>query len=767
MGTKKLQSRVHGLTDGLNLEASALNILPSEMMDGTVNVELLQNGAVRRRKGVDFLGTSAAGGNLQTVRTASTLLELKQESPSAVHVELTAPNGDIVKRIVLDVNNTFLVFKVTQDALTNIDAPTQTISRSESGINHSHDSQKFSNMQFAQSGNRMFFAGKHIHSGYLKVAADNENLEVVYLNAIIRDPAATTENATVKNNDKWYECIVTHTSDGSSEPGVSEGWEQFWFVQDGALPTGIAAWGSGNVYTSTFIIRYDKTSSATSTDTYPTTIEFFAGRVWLAGDPKYPNEVLASQVVVDDGDLEKFHQFADPFDASDATLVDDDGLRIAVQGAGLVRRLLRIGTSIFLGTTTGIWQISGGSDVFKATSFKSFNALKDGIDGPESMVVVDSEFVVFGQNTIWRSTIQSSLSVTTQGQASFKSISENRVETRYTAIPAGNKASARALYNPSERRIYYFYNKTRTDFDKSFNNDSQPGYSKDVLILDTRFQDDILATRQDDPDLNRSVKGSFFEYGLFDGAMAGKPYIACPFVSPDVPPIDETVVSGVRTVTNAGGATVVASGDPDAKDVILFLAMHRVVSGANTVIKHAFGTFNTSNLRDWSSNSTYSTSYNSPLFVGIQSMGDLLHRKNITYIYVVFKRVESGVLDGNGLDLSPGGCFMATAWNFANTSTHPKHSKFYKQITNSAGVDIVDNSTSNELIYSIDPKRQVYNPTRYTYSIAGSGDDGDSHVYYKHRVRGRGNAVQVMFTNEGDKDYHLIGWTQQFHGKVD
>ena len=43
MATNKLQARVHGMTDGLNLEASALNVLPSEMMDGTVNVELLQN----------------------------------------------------------------------------------------------------------------------------------------------------------------------------------------------------------------------------------------------------------------------------------------------------------------------------------------------------------------------------------------------------------------------------------------------------------------------------------------------------------------------------------------------------------------------------------------------------------------------------------------------------------------------------------------------------------------------------------------------------
>ena len=681
---------------------------------------------------------------------------------------MTAPNGDLISRIVLDVNNEFQIFEVTNSALSNIDVPTQTISRTVDGINHSHDNQKFANMQFAQSGNKLHFAGEYTHPGYLQVSSDNTNLEVVYTNVIIRDPDAVVENATVSNNSLWYECIQTHVSAAISEPGVGADWEQYWFVQDGALPTSIGAWSASSVtYTTTFLVRYSKFDTVAVTDTFPTTVEFFAGRVWLAGDPKFPNEVLGSQVLVLDADLEKFHQFADPFDTDDATLVADDGFRLAVSGAGLVRRMLRLGPSLFIGTTTGIWQFTGPEGVFKATNFSSYNVLRDGIDGPEAMVAVEDEFVIFGQNTIWRSTLQTSLSTTTSGQASFKSLSEDRVETRYSAIPVANKAAARALYNPSERRVYYFYNKTSTDFDKSFNSDSQPGYAKDVLVLDTRFQDEILSTSQDTKDAGRTVKGAFFEYSFFDGAKVEKPYIALPMVSPDVPPVDETVVSGTDTITNSLGAEVNAAGDADARDVILFLAMQRTVTGVNTTINHAFGTFNTSNLRDWASSTSYVLTYNSPLNVGIQTMEDALHKKAITYIYLLFNRVESGVLDSNGVDVTPGGCFMATAWNFVTDTTHPKHSKFAKQITNSAGVDVIDNSTTNELLYAVDPKRQVYHPTRYSYSNMDDGLDGSTQVYYKHRVRGRGNAVQVQFLNDGNKDYHLVGWTQQFHGKPD
>ena len=181
---------------------------------------------------------------------------------------------------------------------------------------------------------------------------------------------------------------------------------------------------------------------------------------------------------------------------------------------------------------------------------------------------IDDEFLVFGQDTIWRSTIQTNIFVTTSGQATFKSLSENRIETLYTSIPKASKASARAIYNPSERRVYYFHNKLATAWDDAFNNLEQPGYSKDALIIDTRFQDEILPTEQQQK-LKRTVKGAFFTYEYNDGAKVELPYIACPFIAPDVPPIDETVLGNSTSVTNSTGTLIVAGGTPDPKDVIL------------------------------------------------------------------------------------------------------------------------------------------------------------------------------------------------------
>jgi hypothetical protein len=763
MSTRKLQLPISGFTDGLNTEASVLNVLPSEMMDGSKNVEIFQNGSVRRRRGVDFLGTSDAGGNLQAVRTSSITAELKQESPAAKYVQLTAPNGNIVEKIVIDINNEFWVFNVTNTALTNIDSPTQTISRTVGGIIHSDDSQKFHNMQFAQSGNRLFFAAEHCHPGYLQVSSDNENLEVVYINIIIRDPNATTINDQRKNNSKWYECYKAHTSAAINEPGVGADWEEFWFQNEGAIPAAVAAWGTGATLTTTLLNRYDKRTSVTSTDTFPTTVDFYSGRAWFAGDPKFPNFVNFSQIVINDGDLEKYHQFADPFDTVDSAIVDDDGGVIQIQGAGLIERIITIGTALFVGSNTGIWQLSGPSGVFKATNFTSHNVLKDGIDGPECMVAVEDEFVVFGQDTIWRSTIQTNAFVSNTGQATFKSLSENRVETLYTAIPTASKASARAIYNPSERRVYYYHNKTATNFDKSYNGFTQPGYAKDVLVLDTRFQDEILPTEQQNK-LKRTVKGAFFVYEYNDGASGELPYIACPFIAPDVPPVDEPVVaSGVAVTANT--VAVVASGDADPKDVTLILVMRRSESGANATIHAAFASTNTTNIKDWNSDSTYALSYSSPIKSGVQTGGDGMHNKNLTYLHLVFQKSESGVLNSKGVDITPGGCYMATAWDYAISEDAPGHSRFFNQITTGAG-DLVTDALGNNL-YQRSSMREVYIPDRYTTSLAGAGDDGYSHVYYKHRVRGRGKAFQILFLNDNDKDYHLVGWIEQFHGKAD
>lgn len=732
MTTKKFQLNINGFTDGLNTEASVLNVLPSEFMEGTLNVELLQNGSVRRRRGIDYLGEISTDVFEATLETFATTADKDQQSPSVEKVSLTAPNGDLIERVIVSVKDEIHVYENTLTALTDPANPLQTLTT------QSHEEQEHHAMTFAQSGNRVYFAGAHTVPGYLKVDTDNTSLTVTSIDVLIRDPAATEANDRVSNNSKWYECIESHTSDtANDEPGLGTNESRFWFQLEGAVPGGTPAWSNATAYDSTFIKQYNKLNTPTATDTFPTTVDFFAGRIWLSGDTQNSNIVYFSQVIANDADIEKFHQFADPFDADDSALVDDDGGTISIQGAGVIHQVLAVGNSIFIGSTTGVHQITGPDGVFKATNFSNNQVLTDGIAGAFNMVKADNEFFIFGQHSIWRSVLSSSLVAGEQTKTTLKNASDNRVASLYQDIPLANKAAGRAIYNNSERRIYYFFNQTRLSWDTTFNHNVQPGYTRHVLIADTRFVDELAKAPEQ---IKRDVSGAFFLYEFDDGAGSEKPYIAAPFTAPDLSTNTEVVVDNAGAVVVDGAAENVTSADnQEAKDSIFFLSLRRSVSGGTVTISQAFATFETANLQDWSSDSTYTISYVSPLLTGIQTLGDVNRKKAATYIYFVFKKVESGVLNGNNVDLTPGGAFLRTAWNFSTNTTSNKYSG----------------------------QQQIYVPDRHSYALAGSGLDGHSHTWYKHRVRGRGNSLQVIVEADGDTDYHLIGWNEQFYGKQD
>jgi hypothetical protein len=660
-----------------------------------------------------------------------------QDSPSVIYARLTAPNGTLVERIIAFIDNKFKVYEVTNAGLRNIDDPYQNITLG----NFCAEQQKYYNLQFAQSGNRVYFAGRYIQPGYFQVDSDNASLVVSHYDVLIRDLSlsrtSTRVQKTIASVARWFECIEAHTSDANNSPGdgVNGTWQRYWIELDGAPASGTSSWGSGTSYTSNFIKRYNKLETITTSTPRPQTVEFFAGRVWLAGEITRPNMIYFSQVITKTADIEYYFQYADPNNTDDPDLVDDDGGTIELQGADIVYRLIALSSSICACAGVGIWQITGQNSIFKATSFSSFIALNDGIFGPECVTKVHQNIVIFGKTSIWFSNVEKSIAVNTTGQVTFKSLSEKRIQTMYNSIPDIAKQSGRVLFNPTDSRVYFFYNDEITDYDYSFNSDGQPGYSKNVLVFDTLFDEEELQQNE----IKRRVAGAFFKWELEDSADEGDPYIACAFVSPSVtsPASQAVVVDGEQV--QADGEDVVAEGGTVLNNTILVLALNRNESGGTTTIKGAFGVLQGSRLRDWYSDATYRTAYTSRVVSGIQSGGDIMHKKFITYLYFVFKKVESGVLDADNVDLTPGGCYLRTGYNFSTSETSAKYGS----------------------------QVQIYKPYRYNYSLNSGANDGHDHTWYKHKARGRGNAMQVIIENDGNKDFHLIGWAQQFAGKND
>ncbi len=746
MTTRKFQLPLSGFYSGLNTEASVLNVLPSELMDGSINVEIEQNGSLLRRKGIDFVGANSSGVFLQNTRANSPAEdETDAECTSAVFVRLTAPDGSLVQRVVVDVDNQWQVYKIDRDGFVNFDTPTQTTTR----VNLSFREQKQHHMSFAQSGRRVYFAGVHTIPGYFEVSADNTSLTFVNFDVIIRNPDATQINDQVKRTIssvvRWFDCIEAHTASTVNRPGDGTGDHQrFWAENFSAVPAAPATWVDTTVYVTQFIKRYDVNVTPTSAFTYPSTVEFFAGRIWLSGDSRNSNDILFSQVIDNDTKINRFYQAADPFDTTDANLADDDGGVITIQGAGLIHRLLAQSGSLFIGTDTGIFQISGPDGVFKATNFARALILDERIGGHYNMERVDQEFVIFGESSMWLSKIEKSISVTTTGEPSFINLSEPKIAKFYENIPKREKASALALYNSSERKLYYFFNASSREFSKKYNKHfpQHPVYFTNCLVMDTRFIAELLPFEaQEAAQLNRRVKGAFYLYEFSDMGDKGKPYISFPFKSfNSIGDSDYLVNAADSLITNAAGDSLVVSGEIQNKDSIMFVVGNRIDNGDGTItIKNAFGVLKGVSNTDWASDSTFAISYTSKAIFGSLTGGDIRHKKGGIYLFLVFDQTESNVLDASSLDITQGGATIRVATMWATTTASPYYG------------DAVD----------------VYFPGRFGLTRNTGIEEGHSHVWFKKRIRGGGNSIQFILENVDNRPFHLTGWNHQFWGKND
>lgn len=715
-----------GMTGGVTSERTVMNVLSTSLEDTSRNIEVLRNGSFRPRRGVDFVGQSDSAAYMHTIRTGTTSSETSQESPSGVYAEFKTSDGEIVEKTIIFQDNKFKIF--AHNNLRNYDSPNQTINPGS----YVNTQQKFHSTQMIFADNRIFFVGKKLQPGYLYLKTDNSTLGVVYLSIHTRDlDNATAVSSRVTLNGKYYECVEDHTS-ASSDTSATDSFgelvfNRYWMEVDNTnIPGGASAWAASTAYTTNIVRSSNKYSALSAVN--PHTVAFWKNRLWLGTDSK----AYYSQVSVDVADEKTnttpsgtheyslFLQTADPFDTTDPTPVPSDGGSIT-QDVGKLWQLLNSEDSMFLGTSSQIEEVRGASSDFTHTDFKKGRVINEGINGLDNMVLADNRVYAFANNNIWAAVDEQRVSQT--ALTKFAKVGGKKIKSYYIQIPKLNKGTARAVYSPTNEKIYYFHNAISTVFDASNRNTvGQNGYARSIMAVD------ISGTTTDlDPvEGEQFVENQIELWDYADTAEDGDTYIAYGFSTAPTDPSVNSVVVGADDIVVGADSVVVSglSGSQEGSDEIVVIAMERVVTGSSVAVKATIGVLESANLRDWASDGTRITDYTANADMGTQTFEDITSAKAARFLLFVLKKLTDGT----------GSCLCRTSFNFA------------------------DPDTSGESTGKTSTQTEIYYDTR----TVGSGGTVSMTNYkatrYKHRVRGRGVALQVSFENTAGKDFNLLGW---------
>ena len=543
----------------------------------------------------------------------------------------------------------------------------------------------------------------------------------------MRDPNDNTVDSLVKNNNVAYQCIVDHTSGSGSEPGVGSVWTQFWKRIGGAVSE--PAWVTSTVYGSNVDLVNNVISGGASLAAGEgfTHAAFVGGRAWYTGHKSAPATVFVTQPLrqaIPDADTvaELGHCFSvnDPHSVLDSSRTAADGGTIVIREAGTIKSMTVFREGIILFATNGVWAIPNAGN-FNATSFDVLKISDVPITSPDAFAVTDAGVIYFGVNAI------QNITITDNGNLVSQEIS-GPIRTFYNSISEYSKDTSFVCYNRLEQRVYWFTTFVEPTYAtgegpyRTVNFNKQPCAAQDILVYDLKL-------------------GAFYKYqtrkgvDLTDNDLM---FADCATIIGDFGEEANIINLAGDNIINAASDNIVSSsfdGTNIQEHMIMLVTNKKTISAGNDVFRYGFAHFKGDITQDFdnlvAADDDLKHTFDSEILSQQFIFEDVGHNKQAPYVHTIYRRVETGILDAGGDDLTPGGCLLQFRFNWA---TGPK-----------AGPQF------GTPFQSYVPQRWNINPND------GSLPDIEV-VLNRHKIQGRGRAFQVRFTNDGTKRFHLLGY---------
>lgn len=473
---------------------------------------------------------------------------------------------------------------------------------------------------------------------------------------------------------------------------------------------------SGNEYESpiNFHGQYDEASS-----TGFSTVAFYAGRVWLAGDTnsKRTNGVYFSKVLQKIEDSGVMMQVGDPTAQNNSDLLATDGGVIYITEADRIEKIIAYGAGVLVMAHNGVWMITGDGTGggFTATTFSIQKIGSTGIIGPQTVAATDQAMFYFGENGVQAVTLpqQGVIPIITD-------ISRSKIFTFYNAINRNARQQSKAIFDEISKKVFWFYLDAPTYAYPLF----QSCYNK-CLILDTRTG---AFTKYSFNTVETNDTGLFSIVGGFTNR-----YPATPFQQ------DEVVLSdGTEVIVTSGDEVVVFEAPLATEEFINNI--HVVMIDRSTADGCArICEFYDLSFLDFLTMGTHTTDYSSYVEAGDEILGDVQRNKQATYLHSYFLRTETGFdIDSSGKleAVRPSGCTVSGHWDWQDTATGHRWSR-------------------PQAAYRY---RRPYAPT----GTDDTYDTGEGIVYTKLKMRGQGKALTVQYNSVTGRDFQLQGFSVAF-----
>ena len=643
----------NNFTRGLITEATGLNF-PENSCTETFDCVFSEKGKVTRRLGFDYEGEYTT---TNVNKTDGAIVEYYWNSAGG------SGDTDIV---VVQVGATLYYYKVvgTESLSTNKFSFTTNLLTYEVGVS---TDVKGNPCQFTSGNGYLFVVHPLCKPIYISFTASVPSISENIINIQTRDLEGDKSDANYLNfgtrpstnsdphkynlyNQGWY--VSVRLDGGGGPTNVVTDWDSarsdfpsnsdIWYTfkdqneefNDGWIdrfPTTNTPAPKGHYILNEFSTNRSTLSGITVTErtsgnNRPSTVAFFASRVWYSGvnASEYNQKIYYSQIIDGVSQFGMCYQVNDPTAEDNSDLLPTDGGVIIIPDAGVIKKLFPMANSLIVFGTNGIWAIAGSEGVgFKATDYAIRKI--SSIETLSPLSFVD----VYGAPAWWNTdgifTITNS---EVSGTEAVQSLTDDAIKTFFLDIPSDNKLTVKGVFNPRTRIVQWVYRSTlAADINEKYTYDRVLNFN----ILSKAFYPWTIGTTSTSPTVHGII--------AYRGPLSQSQQVL--------------VTTAAGTVTDVNGADVYVNdfGEVTSGYSFRYLAMNN--TGASTWQMTWSQTIDDEYI-DWTTDSQ-NLDFDSYFFTGYKIHGDAIRFFENNYLTITMSTEESS------------SCFVQGVWDYSNT----------------------------------------------------------------------------------------------------